>query len=500
MRWGFGLLLMALVISGCGQNHPYKPDPLEKDQWYIDGSAQGYIDINLHHNLFNDWFKGSGVLVAIVDNGIDIYHEDLKANIGEGSYSYLPEGYRFTDADHGTCCAGIIAAVEGNGKGIRGIAPEAKIIGYNALKAPSISNIADALVRHKERVWISSNSWGDFNSWGEPFRLRKLEEDALHDGVTHGRGGKGIVYVFAAGNGSSESNATPTDNINYSGLVNNRYTLPIGAVDEHGKKAYYSEEGASLLIVAPSKAKHDGPGIVTTDATGEEGYNPKTFSDDYDDHNYTKNFSGTSASTPIVSGVVALMLEANPHLGWRDVRIILAQSARKNDPDDDDWTTNGAGLHINHKYGFGLIDANKAISLALNWVNVSEELYAEGEQTLNKPIPDNDTTGITGTITIEKDMVIEYVYVTFDAPDHDSLGDLEVTLISPDETQSILAVKHNETFGGYFRYKLWRFGSVRHLGEHALGTWKLIVRDLAEGSAGTFKSWKLEIFGHQKKR
>jgi len=498
-------ILLLFILAGCNSDYTgekYKKDPLAKDQWYLDGSEYGYVDINLknvpkYSTLVDDEpYKGDGVLVAIVDNGIDIYHEDLKTNIGNGSYSYLPKDYNFTNANHGTCCAGIIAAVEGNGIGIRGIAPHAKIIGYNALKAPSISNIADAFVRNKDRVWISSNSWGDFNSWGEPFKLRSLERAALEDGVKHGREGKGIVYVFSAGNGSSSDDVIATDNVNYSGLVNNRFTIPVGAVDEYGKKAYYSEVGATLMVVAPSKATKSAPGITTTDVTGEEGFNPKMFKDDYMDHNYTKNFSGTSASAPMVSGVVALMLDANPNLTYRDVRIILAKSAKMNDKNDSDWCYNGAGYHINHRYGFGLVDAAKAVKLALDWKNVSKEIMIKRHKIVNKEIPDNDQIGIESHIDIDENISIEFVDVFFDAPSHNRIGDLEVVLVSPSGTKSILAVRHHENFEGYFRYKNWRFGTVRNMGEGSKGCWKLIVKDLVSGKTGVLKAWELRIYGH----
>lgn len=487
-------LLFILILIGCGENSgsSYKEDPLKKDQWHLDGIKDGYIDINLQ----NSFYKGRGVLVAIIDNGIDIYHEDLKDNIGIGSYSYLTEEYSFTNANHGTCCAGIIAGVEGNGKGIRGIAPQAEVIGYNALKAPSISNIADAFVRNKEKVSISNNSWGDFNSWGEPLSLRSIEEDALKDGVKYGRNGKGIIYVFSAGNGSADENSLPTDNVNYSGLVNNRYTIPVGAVDEFGKKTHYSEIGATLIVVAPSKGSIDGAGIVTTDVTGDKGYNPETFQNDYEDFNYTKNFSGTSASAPIVSGVVALISEANPNLSWRDVRIILAQSATKNDIEDSDWSINGANLHINHKYGFGLINTKKAIDLALNWKNVPEEKIIEKLKDVNISIPDNNDTGVSSSINIEQNISIEFIDIYFNANDHQRLGDLEITLMSPYGTKSILAEKHGEAFEGSFRYNNWRFGTMRHLNEYSEGEWKLIVKDLREDNNGTFISWGLKFYGH----
>jgi len=107
-----------------------------------------------------------------------------------------------------------------------------------------MGNIADALVREKNRVSISNNSWGDFNSCGEPLGLRSVIESALQDGTRTGRNGKGIVYIFSAGNGATvDANGIPSDNVNYSGLVNNQYTIPVCALDSFGKKAGYSETG-----------------------------------------------------------------------------------------------------------------------------------------------------------------------------------------------------------------------------------------------------------------
>lgn len=482
-----------LLIVGCGSEKSYIKDPLREDQWYINGSN---LNGNwIHVNLNSVSYKGSGVLVSLVDNGLDLSHEDIIGNIGFGSYSYLPERFNFSEADHGTACAGIIVAEEGNGKGIVGIAPKAKMIGFNALRLPSIGNLADSLVRHKERVWVSNNSWGDFNSWGEPLALRSLIKSALEDGVKFGRNGKGIIYVFSAGNGESIQNNLPTDNVNYSGLVNNKYTVPVCAIDENGLKTSYSKIGATLLVCAPSRGD-SGLGISTTDVSGGKGYNPNLFYDDYDDQSYTRNFSGTSASVPIVSGVVALILEANSMLGWRDVKAILAKSARIVDEEHSDWVKNGAGLQINHNYGFGLIDADKAIELAKGWINFPDELIFEKELIVNKEIP-NDEIGIVSDITIDKDIEVEFVDIFFDAPDHKKLGDLEIVLISPAGTKSILAEQHTELFDGAFRYRNWRFGSMRHLEENAKGVWQLRVKDNSPGNIGTFKSWKLKIYGHK---
>lgn len=490
-------LLLALFLYGCNSEdtqNDYAEDPLRKDQWYISG-VNSEADIE-HINLNQTHYSGRGVLISLVDNGIDISHEDLKPNIGIGNYSYLPKEYNFEEkSDHGTACAGIIAAVEGNGKGIRGIAPSAKIIGFNALRLATISNLADALIREKSRVWISNNSWGDINSWGEPLALKKLMEDALIEGVSKGRDGKGIIYVFAAGNGDNIVNDLPIDNVNYSGLVNNRYTVPVCAVDEYGKRAFYSEKGATLIVCAPSKGSVSGRGITTTDVQGKYGYNPLYFKEDYLDQNYTKNFGGTSASAPIVSGVIGLILEARPQLTWRDIRVVLAKSAKKNDARDNDWRINSAGYHVNHKYGFGLVDTDEAIRIALQHKLLEKEQIFEYEKNVSMIIPDGSNEGISDEISVDNDLKIEFIDVVFDASDHPNLGELDVILTSPTGTISILAEQHNTLFD-VFVYNHWRFGTMRHLGEQAKGIWKINVIDKKSGNTGTFFKWKLKFYGN----
>lgn len=485
-----------LLLSACGGSN-FVPDPDTGKQWYLYKNEKNpsLVSINLP---IDSAYSGNGVLVAVVDNGVDIDHEDLARNVVFGNFSYLPQDYGFTNADHGTAVAGIIAAVEGNGIGGRGVAPGASIVAFNALRTPSLDNVADALSRDIDRVSVSNNSWGDFNSWGEPIWLRESIRSALAKGTALGRNGLGIVYVFSAGNGALVDNkGIPSDNVNYSGLVNNYFTLPICAVDQHGIKTNYSETGASLLVCAPSKSDKKS-GIFTTDVSGDAlGYNTKKTTNDVENKSYTSQFGGTSAAAPMVSGVVALMLEANPNLSWRDVRLILASTAQKNAPTDSDWKTNSAGLHVNHKYGFGLVDATAAINAAQNWVNLPPSMMMDINRVVNQEIPDNGANGIESAIWINDHVSTEFVDIYLDIPDHKRIGDLEVVLTSPNGTQSMLSERHNQMFESFF-YRNWRFGTVRHLGENANGYWHLSVKDKRAGESGTWASWRLVIHGYKK--
>jgi len=118
---------------------------------------------------------------------------------------------------------------------------------------------------------------------------------------------------------------------------------------------------------------------------------------------------------------------------------------------------------------------------------------------VNINIPDNDVAGISTQISFEKNITIEFIDIYFDAPEHPKLGDLEIVLTSPSGTKSILAEQHSQLFEGYFRYNNWRFGSFRHLEEESRGTWKLTVKDKSQDNTGTLKSWRIKIYGHNKR-
>ena len=493
-------------------------DPLYGDQWHLKNTGQqGAVGppggAGEDMNVEPAWatYKGAGVRIAVVDDGLEIGHEDLAANVAATglSYNYLTGSADPTNdpadaiSGHGTAVAGIAAARDLNGLGGRGAAPRANLVGYNALQNLTISNEADAMVRGSPNVHISSNSWGAPDD-GDLHPSISVWRNAIDAGLANGRNGHGTIYTWAAGNGGNHG-----DNSNYEGQPNYRGVIAVAAVNDQGKQSSYSEPGANIWISAPGGEFCNTHAITTTDRTGAAGENSTHDAlsgyVDYPNQDYTRCMNGTSAATPAAAGVIALMLEANPNLGWRDVRLILAQSARKNDATDAGWGVTGGSpvYHFDHKYGFGVVDAGAAVALAQTWVNVGPQLTYETPTALpNLAIPDSPSTGVAGapvtnTISAAGSGIsnIEYIEITFSAADHSYAGDLAITLTSPAGTVSQLSETHACPNNVCTAYSGWVFGSARHLGEAANGSWTLTVKDGAPADTGTFQSWKLKFYG-----
>ena len=489
-------------------------DTLYTDQWHLKNTGQpgptgvpglAGADINVEP-VWKTRALGKGAAVAVVDNGLELAHEDLSANVLPGrSFNYAnqttdPTGAA-SDSTHGTSVAGIIAARD-NGRGVVGVAPRAGLVGLNALVTGLDSDIADAMTRDLG-ISASNNSWG---AQGAASNIRgsqispapQVWRSAIETGLTQGRSGKGIVYVYSAGNsGSITFTGVPTfaENSNLDGYASHRGVISVGALNDRGEAATYTEPGANIWISAPGGAACDSHGITTTDRAGALGFNSGASAVDYGNANYSKCFAGTSASVPIVAGVVALVLEANPNLSWRDVRLVLARSARKTDAANPEWAINAAGLNVHPRFGFGAVDAKAAVDLAKTWPVVGPQLtVASAVDAPNLAIPDNDATGVSRSISVAPAGIgkVEWVEVTFSAG-HTFWGDLEVDLTSPAGTVSRLTNVHRRIVGGTYSDHV--FGSARHLDEAAGGTWKLTVRDRATGFTGTFQSWSLRLYG-----
>lgn len=493
-------------------------DSLYGDQWHLKNTGQlgatgiaGTVGEDI--NVETAWIacgigntcRGEGVRIAVVDDGLEVAHEDLFANIATGlSYNYVTGSSDPTNdpADasggHGTSCAGIVAARDLNGLGVRGVAPRSNLVGYNVLKTQTISDEADAMTRNAATVGVSTNSWGATDGTGNLSPSNLSWRTAINTGLTTGRNGHGIVYTWAAGNGGS---GPDVDNANYDGQANNRGVIAVGAVTDQGTKSSYSERGANLWVSAPGGESNTTHAITTVDRTGGVGFNTASTAGitDYANLNYTNGMNGTSSATPMIAGVAALVLQANPNLGWRDVRVILAATARKNDPTNAEWAVNGVGLNINPNYGFGVVDANAAVARAKTWTtNLGpEKTYTTPLSSPNLVIPDNNATGVTSTITVSGSGIteVEFVEVTFSAADHTYSGDLRVALVSPAGTVSFLSEPHNCVSGICTAYSGWVFGSANNLGEVANGNWTLTVKDLSAVDTGTFQSWSLKFYG-----
>lgn len=490
-------------------------DPLYQYQWNLGDYSVGNAGIGVEGAW--RYATGSGVSIAVVDTGTEYTHEDLFDNYSSAiSYDFIDKDTNPSPEDeyenHGTSVTGIIAA-DDNGLGVVGVAYDSTFGSIRIVGGDTDANdYANALTYALDTVDIYNNSWGITSYdefWGAYFThsaMDPLELAAIEKGITEGRDGKGAIYVFAAGN-EGEGNI----DVNMSGYTNSRYVITVGAVNQDGTKCAYSNTGASLLVVAPSGGDttyNDEDvltdatiGTTTTDRMGADGYNNFDITDgldelipDYDDLNYTNTFNGTSAATPVVSGVVALMLEANPSLTWRDVQQILVDTSIQVDASNEDWTTNGAGYNISYNYGFGLVNAKAAVEKALNWENLPEELHTTA-YSIDTPVTIGKQSSSTISVTDKSISALETVEITVDIV-HPTEGDLKIELISPDGTVSVLAQPREvmDSEGGYDNYT---FTTKRCWGEAALGDWTLRITDTGTERTGVLNSWSLDFYGNQ---
>ena len=463
-------------------------DPLYGCQWHLKNNNQFRNSAGHDIRVEEVWptYTGSGINVAVVDDGMHHRHEDLTGNVLTSlNHNYDPD---LTDIyhpfeDHGTAVAGLIAAKDNN-LGMRGVAPGAKIYGYNLLVEQSDANEANAMSRHSATTAISNNSWGP-GDFGFPEPATELWETAVKDGVTAGYGGKGVFYAWAGGNGDEYGDYSTLDE-----YANYHAVTAVCAVGHDDKRSDYSEAGANLWVCGPSSGGRVGqPRIATTD----------------NGHRYQGAFGGTSAATPIVSGVVALVREANTALSWRDVKLILAASARKNDLVNTGWVEGAFKYgsvtdryNFNHEYGFGMVDAKAAVDLAPGWTNVRDlrEITSESP-VINLRIPDLPSSGTPNPVTTNLTVgpYVEFVeFVEVNAHfDHRFFRDLTIELVSPSGAVSTLSTP--SPIGGPLTTNF-RFGSARHLGEDAAGIWTLRIKDAQRGDTGMLKSWGLTIYGH----
>lgn len=468
--------------------------------------------------------------------------------------------------NHGTGAAGLIAAKRDNNIGMTGIAPNAKLIGLRITGSflPA-SDFADAFT-WTGTYNSGSNPLADISvfaysasSSADVVYLQPLVKAALKDGAEKGRNRKGMVYVVPAGN-EGEYHA----DTNYSELSNSLYTITVGAVSDIGRRIIYSQPGASLQVVAPSSGEEMAPRIRTTNAVVANPDNgsvavpantlvpalplvmPATpqkrclgwtvSPDEYDNLNsgtrstqrilslnsvassvtippsagaaigFNYNYGGTSASCSMVAGVTALMLQARPSLGYRDVMEILMRSARVVDPMMGEWQYNSLGIPFSHKYGAGLVDADHAVRMAKKWRNLQTQTVLERTLPADT-IGDFPALGSVRSFSGPSSRV-EHVTVRLKVQ-HGRRGDLGIILSSPASGQadtpveSYLMVPHREDFsqdiGNPARSdndgiesdgEYWTFMSVHH--------WGTSPSNQLLGSTQAGNDWTLRIFDSTK--
>ena len=458
-------------------------DPIFQDQWHLFNHELLGHDINVT-GLWAQNITGHGSTVCIVDDGLDMDSNDLKDNyFAEGSYDFNDVGPdpkpRLSDDKHGTRCAGEVSAVRNDVCGV-GVAYDSKIAGVRILsKVISNADEAIAMTYAYQQTQIYSCSWGPPDDGKSMEAPDVLIQRAMVTGVQKGRGGLGSIYVFAIGNGAAND-----DNCNFDGYTNSIYSVSVGGIDRKGMHPYYSEKCSAQLVVTYSSGAGDA--IHTTDVGKDLCYS---------------SHGGTSAAGPLVAGIYALALEANPNLTWRDIQYITILSAVKLDQPSD-WVMNKAvGKEFSHQFGYGKADAWALVEMAKTWTNVKPQAWFFGPWLhVKKDIPQGQK-GLASTFEVTKEMIenanierIEHVTVTMNI-DHTRRGDLSVELRSPTGMISHIAThrRDDDRSAGYVD---WTFMSVAHWGESGIGKWTVIAKDTnVNDHNGTFIDWRLKFYG-----
>jgi subtilisin family serine protease len=401
-----------------------------ESQWHLRKTSIGGRTIDAHASVEAAWSlsQGAGVVIAVIDDGVDIDHEEFSSSgkivaprdVTRDSDDPRPKGLR---DDHGSACAGV-ACADGN-FGASGVAPRARLMPIRLASVLGSQDEADAL------VWAADHGADVIScSWGPPDGEVSDPSDPLHRhveplpdstrlaidyAVSHGRNGRGCVVFFASGNGN--------ESVDNDGYASYEKVIAVAATDDRGKRAPYSDFGKAVFCAFPSNHLYPShtPGIWTTDRSGGLGYNFGDAELGDGAGRYTNSFGGTSSACPGAAGVAALVLARNPMLRWDEVRDVLRRSADRIDRSKGRYDANGRSPY----YGYGRLNARRAVALALPAQPTARDVLSAVEDV---PIQDLKTAKLS--IAVAKTTPLASLEVSVNL-DHTYLGDLAITLKPP---------------------------------------------------------------------
>jgi hypothetical protein len=465
-------------------------DPDIDKQWYLE---EEYLNILSVHERYNGSSENAAV-VQIVEGGFNTNHEDLIANI---DFSMAYDASEFIDGEnglegnctdvnnsHGTAVAGIIGARGYNGVGVRGINPYGKITGHrfyydNGVLYPNKLDVAWLHGPRANEIDISNNSWANCYD----FTMSKNEY--LKEGSRTLRDGKGRIYVFAAGNHRIGYGNCTLHSSNLVTMFNSPYSIVVASMGKNDRVSSSSSPGANVFLSAY------GEDVIWT-----------TYSKTLD----YAGFGGTSAAAPMVSGGIALLLEACPDLHYRDVQNLLAKSAIVVDSSNESWVENSAGIKHSNDYGFGKMNISGAIDMCQN-----NYISKEANQTIEmkKAIEtDLSSSGINSfEIDINENIQIEWLGLYLDG-NLDRVGEYEIQITSPSGTKKQLvhgnnAIREikwnsNDFIREYSSNEMFRLSSFGFYDEQSLGKWIVEIEDKNSSSNQTNRllhHLKLQLIG-----
>lgn len=475
-------------------------DPLYPKQWHLN-DAQPF---NIGMKGAWDVATGKGINMAIIDDALEIKHEDLTnayplesgyhKNFKEDGAPNDPSPVKPTE-NHGTYCGGLAMAAGFNNTGVVGVAPEARAMGLRFVGGATADDAAqvalgwqpDGIVTH-----VSSNSWGPADDGKSDGRVSSLQLAGIEKGATKNRDGLGTVFAISCGNGRDSG-----DDASYDGFSASRFGIAVAAVGRDGKQSSYSESGMSVAIAAFGGEFQPPEVMWSTNVSGEEAfkYKAENYPTTEAPINYTDTANGTSSAAPQVSGAAALLLELNPKLGYRDVKEILMKTATQEGlQGTDEFKTNAGGFLFSHAFGAGVLNVSKALEVAKEWVNLGELKSTEYTFVGPNDIAD-DATPFPMELNFKEGadkLRVEHVELTVNVK-HKNRGDLQFTIVSPSGFEATAQPRKPDDNADFTDYT---FTSPRFWGESAQGVWKVVITDKnANGVTGTLVDAKLKVYG-----